>query len=254
MLAREQSCETPGWDVAVWHPLGIPSSALAELQAPLPASLPPKPTHSMKRLTCSAGSRKSPSNSSRAHCRGEMGVEHCNSPLCPQAQGEGEALARPAAALRLPAGSSWGRILPATHHWRGNGEGRQRSRCFLAGCCSWGGSAYLQCVLDGAGEVPQGAEGEGAIPGSAGWPQRLGQGRYHGQHIPPCPLRARVQQWCAAAETTSLQIGACREPEVLGTQGACPGAWPLCPSWHSRASSVSRALATPSRWRKKLSL
>lgn len=74
MLAQEQSCEAPGWDVAVWHPLAIPSSSLAELEAPLPVSLPPESTHSMNLLTCSAGSWKSPSNSSRAHCGGETEV------------------------------------------------------------------------------------------------------------------------------------------------------------------------------------
>lgn len=87
MLAQEQSWETLGWDVAVWHALPTPSSTLAELEALLQVSLPSKPTHSMNWLTCSAGSWKSPSNSSRAHCRGEMGVQHWNLPLTPPSPG-----------------------------------------------------------------------------------------------------------------------------------------------------------------------
>lgn len=197
----------------------------------------PKPTHSMNRLTCSAGSWKSPSNSSRAHCREGAGVEHWDLPsLCPlgplaQAQGEGKAVLGPgpAAELGLPAGSSWGHILPVVDCMDtaggGNGKGRQRCRGFLAACqCS---TAYLQRVLDGAGEVPQGAEGEGAIPGGASWLQRLGQGGHHDQHIPPWPLCARVQQWCAAAEAAALQIGTCREPGVLGSWGHILGLGPI---------------------------
>lgn len=43
----------------------------------------------MNWLTCSAGSWKSPSNSSRAHCGGETGVEHWNLLLMPPSPGGG---------------------------------------------------------------------------------------------------------------------------------------------------------------------
>lgn len=105
----------------------------------------PKPTHSMNRLTCSAGSWKSPSNSSRAHCGGGAGVEHGDPhPVAPRtpspSPGEGKAVLGLAAELRLPAGSSWGCILPMARCQAvaggGNGKGRQRSQYLLAGC--WG--------------------------------------------------------------------------------------------------------------------
>lgn len=130
---------------------------------------------------------------------------------------------------------------------RRNGKGKQKAR-------SRDLRPYLQRVLDGVGVVPQGAEGEGPIGGARGRLQRLGQGGHHGQHVSPRPLRARVQQRRAGADAARLQVGACRQrgqrvcPSGVGTHGG--GSDPSAPR-HSRASSVSTALTTPSSsWKK----
>lgn len=118
-----------------------------------------------------------------------MGIEHWNLPLMPPSPqgrgGSGRASSSTQATSRKQLGPYPARGPPS--------EGKRGRKTKVLAPPRWvlwlGISAYLQCVLDGVGEMPQGAEGEGAIPG-AGWLRRLGEGWYHGQHVPPCPLCA----------------------------------------------------------------